>query len=186
MDTNEWPVLDSAIEHENPYFSVERLNVRLPNGRPNDYYRIRIENEAAIAVGTHDGKLVLVELYRPRLGGSFIEFPGGGIDEGEDPKTAAVREFTEETGYEANDAEYLGSFYHSPWNSAEQHVVWVGETRPPESEWQESEPEVRSVVEVSPSAVLDRIGSSPLPSWSISPLMIAWREGAVELDGPHR
>lgn len=186
MDTNEWPILDSAIEHENPYFSVERLNVRLPNGRPNDYYRIRIESEGAIAVGTHDGRLVLVEVYRPRLGGSFVEFPGGGIDEGEDPQTAAVREFTEETGYEANGAEYLGSFYHSPWNNAEQHVVWLGETKPPEDEWEESESEVRSVIEASPSEVFEWILTEPAPSWSVSPLVLAWQEGLIDLDNPQR
>lgn len=182
----DWPVLNSAVEYRNPYFSVERLRVELPSGRSNDYYRIQTEKEAAIALGTHDDRLVLVRLYRPRLGGSFVEFPGGGIDDGEDPKTAAVREFTEETGYRAVDPELLGSFYHSPWNSAKQYVVWLGETDPPEDEWQESEPEVRSVIEVSPSEIFDRIGSDPLPSWSVSPLMIAWREGAIDLDSLKR
>lgn len=183
MDADSWPVLDSAIEHRNPYFSVERLDVELPTGKPNDYYRIRTEKEAAIGVGTHNERLVLVKLYRPRLGCSFVEFPGGGIDEGEDPKTAALREFTEETGYRADSVERLGSFYHSPWNPAEQHVMWLGETEPPEGEWQESEPEVKSVMEVPPAEVFKRIGSDPIPSWSVSPLLIAWREGEIELKG---
>jgi 8-oxo-dGTP pyrophosphatase MutT (NUDIX family) len=183
MDANDWPVLDEQIEHRNPYFSVERLRVELPSGRPNDYYRIRTEKEAAIAVGTHDGRLVMVNLYRPRIDGSFVEFPGGGIDKGEDPETAALREFTEETGYEGGDPERLGSFYHSPWNPAEQHVVWVGETEPPASEWDESEPEVTSVVEVFPSEVIEYLGPDPIPSWSVSPLLMAWREGKITLDG---
>ncbi|MGW7504409.1 NUDIX domain-containing protein [Streptomyces albidoflavus] len=42
------------------------------------------------------------------------EFPGGGIEDGEDPQTAAVREWAEETGVSLpDDAEFVGS-----WQSA--------------------------------------------------------------------
>jgi len=183
MDTNGWPVLDSSTEYGNPYFDVERLDVELPSGRANDYYRIRPRSEAAIGVATHEGDLVLVELYRPRLGGRFVEFPGGAMEEGETPEAAASREFTEETGYEPQSAERIGSFYSSAWNPAEQHVVWLGEVASPEKEPTGREPEVRSVITVPPSAALDRIVSEPTPSWSVTPLVLARREGYLPQRG---
>jgi len=43
-----------------------------------------------------DGKVALIERYRN--GTHYYVFPGGGVDEGETPEGAAVREMEEETG----------------------------------------------------------------------------------------
>ncbi len=43
-----------------------------------------------------DGKLALIE--RNRQGRHYFSFPGGGVDEGETPEQAAVREAEEELG----------------------------------------------------------------------------------------
>lgn len=43
-----------------------------------------------------DGKVALIERYR--AGKHYYVFPGGGMDEGETPEQAAVREMEEETG----------------------------------------------------------------------------------------
>jgi 8-oxo-dGTP diphosphatase len=43
-----------------------------------------------------DGHVVLIE--RRRAGLHYFVFPGGGVDEGESPEQAAVREMEEETG----------------------------------------------------------------------------------------
>jgi 8-oxo-dGTP pyrophosphatase MutT (NUDIX family) len=45
-----------------------------------------------------DGKVALIERFR--AGRHYFAFPGGGVDEGESPEQAAVREAMEELGIE--------------------------------------------------------------------------------------
>jgi 8-oxo-dGTP pyrophosphatase MutT (NUDIX family) len=43
-----------------------------------------------------------------------LEFPGGVIDPGEDPKAASARELTEETGYIAEELTLIGEINPNP------------------------------------------------------------------------
>jgi ADP-ribose pyrophosphatase len=66
----------------------------------------------AILAVTDDGKLILVEQYRPPVGKWVIELPAGlagdvAGQETEELAAAARRELLEETGYEAGEMIYL-------------------------------------------------------------------------------
>ena len=65
---------------------------------------------AAYAVIIDGGKVLLS--HWNEHGGSGWSMPGGGIDPGEDPADAAVREIFEETGYHAELDELLGVHSH--------------------------------------------------------------------------
>ncbi|MGC1302932.1 MAG: NUDIX domain-containing protein [Caulobacteraceae bacterium] len=52
---------------------------------------------AAFGVALRDGKLAAVKVTRPGEQ-PYFDLPGGGIDPGETPQAAVVREFGEETG----------------------------------------------------------------------------------------
>lgn len=94
--------------------------------RPNDI-------GAAVIVAVDDGHVLLVEQYRVPIGKRCLELPAGLVgDEGsEEPSVAALRELEEETGYRAERAESLGSFYSSPGMADERFELFraIGLTR---------------------------------------------------------
>lgn len=61
---------------------------------------------AAYAVVERRGKILLTHWRRGRLHGWTL--PGGGLESGEDPKVAVVREVLEETGLEARVGKLIG------------------------------------------------------------------------------
>ncbi|NMF96159.2 NUDIX domain-containing protein [Aromatoleum toluolicum] len=77
----------------------------------------------ATAVVEHEGRIVLTETRH-----GLILLPGGGINRGEPPLAAAVRELDEETGLVATQGIYL--FEHeSPSNR--HFVFWLSATGAP-------------------------------------------------------
>lgn len=56
----------------------------------------------------------------------LFECAAGGIDEGETPEDAAIRETLEETGCEIQELELVGSYYTSPGCLDEEAYVFVG------------------------------------------------------------
>ena len=73
--------------------------------------RIATARERATAVVIRDGKVLLVH----EQGLEEFHMPGGGVEEGEGPADAVVRELREETGLTAKTTEYL-FVYDGPIN----------------------------------------------------------------------
>jgi len=97
--------------------------------------RIGSRGVVMIVAVTGDGRLVLVEQYRPALEAPVIELPAGlvGDEAGHEDEAlvdAARRELLEETGYEAGELELLTSGTVSPGSSSESlHVLRARELR---------------------------------------------------------
>ncbi len=67
-----------------------------------------------IVVPEKNDKFLMVKQWRHGEAALSVEFPGGVIDKGEDPETAAKRELEEETGCKAGQLIKLGSVNPNP------------------------------------------------------------------------
>lgn len=110
-----WRELGRAQVADCRIFTVERSTAWSPvDSAPHAFHRIHSVDWAQILPITVDGNAVLVRQYRHGAQRVTLEMPGGLIDPGEDPATAALRECLEETGYRARAALSLGAVSPNP------------------------------------------------------------------------
>ena len=98
-----WRVLSTTQVLDTTHLRVRRESVLLPNGVTlPDYYIIENRGWVGIVPVTADGHFLINNQYKHGIGEYVLEFPAGGIDDGEDdPLVAAKRELMEESGYSA-------------------------------------------------------------------------------------
>jgi 8-oxo-dGTP pyrophosphatase MutT (NUDIX family) len=63
---------------------------------------------------TKGAEIVFIEQFRHGTEDVILEIPGGMIDDGEEPESAARRELLEETGYSAEEFVFLGKSRPNP------------------------------------------------------------------------
>jgi ADP-ribose pyrophosphatase len=107
-----WETLDrSLLLSRPPWVAVCQEKVRLPGGKVlEDFYRVVLPDYACVAAVTATGELVMIHSYQHGLGRVTLCVPAGQLEPLESPLEAARRELLEETGYQADDWQCLGSF----------------------------------------------------------------------------
>ncbi|OGO30245.1 MAG: hypothetical protein A2Z29_09035 [Chloroflexi bacterium RBG_16_56_11] len=112
-------VLSSRTIFEGRILTLRVDTVRTADGRPST--REIIEHAACVAVIAVDAddNVLLVKQYRQAPGKDLLEIPAGGIDAGETPEQAVVREMQEETGFRPGRVARISGFYSTPGFSDE-------------------------------------------------------------------
>ncbi len=79
---------------------VEVDDVTAPAGDRFDHHRVVLPRAAVALVVDGEQRVLLLRTYRYLIGREGWELPGGLVEPGEEPETAAAREAAEETGWE--------------------------------------------------------------------------------------
>ena len=130
--------------------------MQIPNGKTAKWDFIMHKGAAACVAVKKNGNLVMVRQYRNALERETIEIPAGGINPGEDMRSAALRELEEETGYKAGKFEFLLSIRTTVAFCNELIDIYLAEGLE-EGEQHLDEDEYLEIVEYPLSELLDMI-----------------------------
>jgi ADP-ribose pyrophosphatase len=98
-------------------FNVSSSDRESEDGRRGTFYLVNSLDWAGVipVVDTAAGRMiVMIRQFRHGTRRISLEFPGGAVEEGEDPAAAVGRELTEETGYKAEIILPLGLLSPNP------------------------------------------------------------------------
>ena len=125
------PTVETQLLFEGKILNLRVDNVRLPDGRLAT--REIVEHGQAVCMVPLDGQgnVLLVRQYRKPAEAELLEVPAGGMDDGETPEEAALRELQEEIGFTAGALRHLSSSWVAPgWCTEFIHSYLATDLRP--------------------------------------------------------
>lgn len=109
-----WTITATRILYRAPWLHIQEDRVITPAGKPGKYtYTVAKDGAIVIPLDT-EGRVHLIKEFKYPAGRVLLQAPGGGVDRGETPLTAAKRELQEEVGLTAKRWTRLGVFYPFP------------------------------------------------------------------------
>lgn len=106
--SEEFKRLDRKLIHNGKIIDYYQDMIKLPNGNEAIYDFIKHKGAAAMIAVREDGKLLMVRQWRNAIERYTLEIPAGGLNSVDEPtKEAATRELKEETGYIAENVQFL-------------------------------------------------------------------------------
>ena len=121
--TFEW--LEEVEQYRGRAFAVEKVKVRLPDGRETYYDYVKHSGAVTLVPVDDQNRILFVTQYRMGVKGDLLELPAGTLEKDEDPAVCAAREVREETGMAARSITKLGEFFLAPGYSSEYMHVYL-------------------------------------------------------------
>jgi 8-oxo-dGTP pyrophosphatase MutT (NUDIX family) len=95
-DRRAWKRLETKTAYSTNRVSLHRDLVTRPDGQPDTYDWVETADQVRVAAVVN-GELLLIRQDH-YLTGTALQLPGGGVEKGEDSRSAAERELRQETG----------------------------------------------------------------------------------------
>ncbi len=134
---------------------------KLPNGIEKDYDIVDAGTSAVVVPVTMNKTVIMVKVFRPAQNKVLMEFPGGYLENDEDPAIGAARELLEETGY-GGELSFLGTNFIDAYSTTVRYnyialnCKVVGERTP------EADEEDIEIVELSLDELVKHVKSGEL------------------------
>ena len=174
-DSSGEPTVSSETIFQGKILNLRVDTVRMPNGRLATR-EIAEHSHSICAVPIDElGNVLLVRQYRKPSEADMLEVVAGGIEDGEDPQEAALRELREEVGHTAQNLQLLSSFWIAPGWCTEYMYAYLATGLTP-SKLAADDDEHISVVRVPLDQVPSLIQSGEIEdAKSIAALLLAMR-----------
>lgn len=120
------------IVYTGKVFSVEVQSHRFPNGKQHQVETVRHPPSVVLIPVHDDGRVILIQQYRPTVERILWELPAGSVDHGEGPDAAAARECEEEIGLRPRTVTRIRGLFPAPGFCDEELIFYrVSDLRQP-------------------------------------------------------
>ena len=123
MSLTKWKKISESILLKNSWWIYKKDETILPNGRSGEYHYVHTNGASMIVPVFSDGRIVLVNQYRYLNDRESLEFPCGGVKDGQTYEETANHELEEEAGFIAHDCQAVGEF--NPYNGVTDELCRV-------------------------------------------------------------
>jgi len=106
--------VSSELKYEGVIVNVYLDKAELHTGAVVNRELVKHPGGVTILPVDEDGNCYMVRQFRYPFGRMMLEAPAGKLEYGEEPRSCAVRELSEETGFTADNLVYLGPVCSSP------------------------------------------------------------------------
>lgn len=125
----------SARIYQGAILALRKDQVRMPNGRLTVREVLEHSDSVCMVPLDAEGNVLLVRQYRKPTESVLLEVPAGGIEEGETPEEAAMRELQEEVSHVAGELRALRGFWLAPgWCDEYMHAFLATDLKPSDLE----------------------------------------------------
>jgi ADP-ribose pyrophosphatase len=160
-----WKTLSKEKVYAGKVFTVFEKTSEGPGAKRGRFSVIEASDWAVVVPlvrSSGSPEFLMVRQYRHGSDSSSLEFPGGVVEPGEEPRAAAARELAEETGWASETILHAGSVYPNPAIQSNRFHVFLALDPKPSVDRNLDEQEVVDALLVPSATVMDAMGEGEL------------------------